>query len=844
MPKLEVVNANNVIEYSPQKANFKLKNTGGPKGEPGAQGPKGDTGPQGLQGPVGPQGPQGEQGERGERGPQGIQGPQGEKGATGAQGPQGPTGATGATGATGPQGPAATIAVGTTTTLPAGSNATVTNSGTPSAAVFNFGIPKGADAILYSSTGQNTDGAMTQKATTDSLSAESDSRIASDASLQSQISSLASGSPLVASSTAGMTDTTRVYVNTTDGYWYYYNGSSWVQGGVYQSVAVDENDPTISKIENSIEQIRTSTKNLLDPEKYVPNKIINNSGQVVNDSTGCYYNQLIPVSINDYISISYGTTLTPGAGTRRIYLFDENKALLSRPTYQNYSPAYYKVENGVAYISIQPHITDYDIQLEKSGVATPYEDHFTANDKYARARLSEGGEYTYNLLDPSQKIMNKIIDNSGNEVNDSTGLYYKMYIDSNANKTFTISVNTDRPEAKRRVYTYDSNKALIGRPEIYNGIPFTVGENVKYITIQLHTSDSNHMLVVGSDNKPYMEYGFTAVDKVARELSSDKQGFSAEIKTIYPVWEPATATNAYECPLGYDNANLDMSYQTLLSTYFDIHIGKYNDGYSVGKYTLGQDSAKSYYEMFYYEYKPKYYKYTVLISAGMNTCELAPIFGLAYFMQAIMTSDDIGIKALRNSTRFVVLPAICPSSFEQNPKLYLNYNGVRINKNFNYNKSWDHVSTDGRGTKGAYPDSEAETQHLKEWINKYEGADLWIDCHADLDGNYQRLFDTICSSQDVIDKIAPAQSKMQTFYYNKGYFNDPSTLQNRNRIESGTQYPKTLYSENNMSIPAIMVEQFARCTAYGASGAKQCEANSIKNYATMLSQYTMAMVKE
>lgn len=106
MPKLEVVNANNVIEYSPQKANFKLKNTGGPKGETGAQGPKGDTGPQGLQGPVGPQGPQGEQGERGERGPQGIQGPQGEKGATGAQGPQGPTGATGATGATGPQGPA------------------------------------------------------------------------------------------------------------------------------------------------------------------------------------------------------------------------------------------------------------------------------------------------------------------------------------------------------------------------------------------------------------------------------------------------------------------------------------------------------------------------------------------------------------------------------------------------------------------------------------------------------------------------------------------------------------------------------------------------------------------
>lgn len=45
----------------------------------------------------------------------------------------------------GDKGDAATITIGTTTTLPAGSSATVTNTGTSSAAVFNFGIPKGAD---------------------------------------------------------------------------------------------------------------------------------------------------------------------------------------------------------------------------------------------------------------------------------------------------------------------------------------------------------------------------------------------------------------------------------------------------------------------------------------------------------------------------------------------------------------------------------------------------------------------------------------------------------------------------------------------------------------------------
>lgn len=98
--------------------------------------------------------------------------PKGDKGDTGATGSTGPAGADGYSptatvsksgdtatititdkngtttasvtdGADGAAGAAATIVVGTTSTLPAGSSATVTNSGTSSAAVFDFGIPKG-----------------------------------------------------------------------------------------------------------------------------------------------------------------------------------------------------------------------------------------------------------------------------------------------------------------------------------------------------------------------------------------------------------------------------------------------------------------------------------------------------------------------------------------------------------------------------------------------------------------------------------------------------------------------------------------------------------------------------
>jgi hypothetical protein len=228
MPKIDIVNAKNIIESNPEKAFFKLKNTGGPKGDTGAQGPqgpKGDTGAQGPAGasasvtvgstttlspgadatvtnsgdtrnailnfgiPTGAQGPQGIQGPKGDTGPMGQTGAKGDTGAaatvqvgntnTGAPGtnaqvtnagnehfavfnftiPRGDKGETGATGAQGPKGDkgdkgdagqAATVTVGSTTTTNPGTSATVTNSGTTSAAVLNFGIPRGATGSVKS----------------------------------------------------------------------------------------------------------------------------------------------------------------------------------------------------------------------------------------------------------------------------------------------------------------------------------------------------------------------------------------------------------------------------------------------------------------------------------------------------------------------------------------------------------------------------------------------------------------------------------------------------------------------------------------------------------------------
>lgn len=55
---------------------------------------------------------------------------------------------------------------------------------------------------------------------------------------KTQLSRVVSGSPLSASSTSEMTELNRIYVNTTDGHWYYYDGEDWADGGVYQATEI------------------------------------------------------------------------------------------------------------------------------------------------------------------------------------------------------------------------------------------------------------------------------------------------------------------------------------------------------------------------------------------------------------------------------------------------------------------------------------------------------------------------------------------------------------------------------------------------------------------------------
>jgi len=102
----------------------------------------------------------------------------------------------------------------------------------------------------------------TQIAQTNQLQADNLTQLnlkANQVDINAQIASIASGSPkatyatLALLQTAFPTGTTGIYIVTADGKWYYWNGSAWTAGGVYQSTALAVNGTNYYNIASAMQ---------------------------------------------------------------------------------------------------------------------------------------------------------------------------------------------------------------------------------------------------------------------------------------------------------------------------------------------------------------------------------------------------------------------------------------------------------------------------------------------------------------------------------------------------------------------------------------------------------------
>ena len=190
------------------------------------------------------------------------------------------------------------------------------------------------------------------------VNAEKSARESADSSLQSQISSLAAGSPIVVSSVSEMADQTCIYVNTTDGKWYYYDGAAWTAGGDYADGVTE------SVIEWYLGNIAEDGGNLFNPLTCKDNiALISATGEEFSN-TNYWVSDYIEVNViyaeaQSANPIPYvGNILNIKTLSPCVYKFvayDENKNSLGKGTlYLNqYCLVGRSISNDVKYIRLQ-----------------------------------------------------------------------------------------------------------------------------------------------------------------------------------------------------------------------------------------------------------------------------------------------------------------------------------------------------------------------------------------------------------------------------------------------------------------------------------------------------------
>ena len=152
--------------------------------------------------------------------------------------------------------------------------------------------------------------------------------------MNTKINNITSGTPIPVSSISEMTNTSRIYLLTTDGYWYYYNGSEWVQGELYQSMGINPSSVTYDSFESTL-------KDSLEPIYHDDNVydyevgFITNTGELITEYSGTQNKFYIEVDLDGNEIFDIKVQIYPNyynAGYPLYMIYDnENNVIYTEP---------------------------------------------------------------------------------------------------------------------------------------------------------------------------------------------------------------------------------------------------------------------------------------------------------------------------------------------------------------------------------------------------------------------------------------------------------------------------------------------------------------------------------
>lgn len=175
--------------------------------------------------------------------------------------------------------------------------------------------------------------------------------------LDDKVNALNDLTPTVVSSTSAMTDHEKIYLNTGDGYWYYYNGSTFVQGGLYNSDATD------TAIKWWIDHVASDYNNMLDPTTCAKGSLTTSDGSFVAGGNTYWVSDYIPIDLTktpivaDYWHLCAILKDNELASMYKVIFYDEDKvkagAITSQYPYINMKYSSHPEIDTFAYFRLQ-----------------------------------------------------------------------------------------------------------------------------------------------------------------------------------------------------------------------------------------------------------------------------------------------------------------------------------------------------------------------------------------------------------------------------------------------------------------------------------------------------------
>lgn len=303
--------------------------------------------------------------------------------------------------------------------------------------------------------------------------------------LKNQINSLASGSPLAASSVSEMTDTTKIYVNTNDGHWYYYNGTNWADGGVYQGMELsDKYKDILFKLQSEI--IENTYTPELNGYFHIDGYII---GSGKNQGKHTDY-----IEIGNYDKIEYNTYLNNQG--YEIAFFDEAKQIIDNISIPGDNTI--KVKN----ISIPTNAKYVMLSYYNSDLDNPYMRLYKTDSIYSKVNSLINDNY--NIIDDVDNLNSEIIDitekpnlvgyiTSSGFLNNTNNARHTDYIPIKKGYNM-IEYKSYLTNAGYEIAFYDSNKNILKEQSIlgngsYATKTLSIPTNAKYIILSVYKMD-------------------------------------------------------------------------------------------------------------------------------------------------------------------------------------------------------------------------------------------------------------------------------------------------------------------------------------------------------------------